>query len=486
MFAASDLFSMRLNDIRRAPLWRRSGPRWGIAVALLLSGSLLAMGALMYWRTSTMLFDSIDQSVVEQLELLGARPPDLLPFMITSRLQRHPPVLTQVGLFGADHALIVGDVEEIPDELVLDGKAHDVRAPLPNLHWRAAGRRLRDGRVLVVARSADEIVDVQAGLFRDIWLILIPAILLSLAAGAVIGINSERRLRQINTVAQWIMDGDLTQRLPVGPRGDELDRLCMIVNRILVRLQRGVEALSSVGENIAHDLRTPLTSVRTRIERSRDMSEAGTPLEQTLEQSLKGIDQALSIVTALLRIANIQHGTRASAFRELDLADVVIETAEIFSPVAEAKSITLKTFASEPRRIIGDRELLTEALVNLVDNAIKFTPENGIVEIGLTGTAQGPVLTVVDTGIGIPREHQRAVFSKFYRIEESRTTPGTGLGLSLVAAIAELHQFDLSIADGSSGCRVTMECWPHQLVDNTASVDIDLHDSESPKVPHDL
>ncbi len=457
-----------------------------MAVALLLSGSLLATATLMYWRTSAMLFNTIDQSVVEQLELLSARPPDLLPFMITSRLQRHPPVITQVGLFGVDHALIVGDVEEIPDGLTLDGSAHDVNAPLPNLHWRAAGRRLHDGRILIVARSADEIIEVQAGLLRYVGLILTPGILLSLAAGAAIGINSERRLRRINMIAEWIMEGDLTQRLPVSRRGDELDRLCMIVNRILVRLERGVEALSSVGENIAHDLRTPLTSVRTRIERSRDMSEAGTPLEQTLDQSLKGIDQALSIVTALLRIANIQHGTRASAFREFDLAEVVTETAEIFGPVAESKSITLKANAREARKVIGDRELITEALVNLVDNAIKFTPENGRVEISLTGSVQRPVLTVADTGIGIPPEHQSAVFQKFYRIEESRTTAGTGLGLSLVAAIAELHRFELSIAGGSSGCRVTMKCWPHSPVDKAQHADLDASEAERPEVLQDL
>jgi signal transduction histidine kinase len=463
---------MRQNDIPLTAIWRRSGPRWGIAVALLLSGSLLAMGALMYWYTSATLFHSIDQSVTEQLELLSARPPDMLPFMVASRLQRHPPVITQAALFAADRTLIVGDVASIPAGLILDGKAHDVRAALPNLHWRAAGRRLADGRVLLVARSADEILDVQAGLLRYIWVILIPGILLSLAAGATIGIHSEKRLRQINIIAQQIIDGDLTLRLPLGAHNDELDRLCMIVNRILVRLEHGVEALSSVGENIAHDLRTPLTAVRTRIERSHSMSEAGTPIEQTLGQSLRGIDQALSIITALLRIANIRYGTRASAFREFDLTELIAETAEDFSPLAEVKSIQLQTIAREPWLITGDRELMTEAIVNLVDNAIKFTPENGHVEIRLSGSPQHPVLSISDTGMGIPPEHQRAIFRKFYRLEESRTTPGTGLGLSLVAAIADLHRFDVAIKDGLEGCCITMNCWPHERFDKAQACDV--------------
>lgn len=442
-----------------AAIWRRSGPRWGIIVATLLSCSVLMTAALMYWYTSAKLFDTLDQSVVEQLELLSARPPAMLTFMITSRLQRPPPVVTQVGLFTANREPIVGDVSIIPGKLRLDSKAHEVRATVaPDLHWRAAGRQLPDGRILIVARSADEILAIQRGLLRAVGLILIPGILLSLAAGATIGINSERRLRQINSVAEQIIEGDLTQRLPVAPRGDELDRLCIIVNRILDRLESGIDALSSVGENIAHDVRTPLTTVRTRIERSLGMCDVGTPLALTLEQSLRGIDQALSITTALLRIASIQHGKPSAAFRSFDLAEVVHETAEIFGPMAESKGQTLRTVISGPATVTGDRALIVEALVNLVDNAIKFTPDGGRIEIAVTGTARKPILTVSDTGIGIPAEHQQAVFRRFYRVEKSRTTPGTGLGLSLVAAIAELHNFDLSITELSPGCRVTLKC----------------------------
>ncbi|HTJ02169.1 MAG TPA: ATP-binding protein [Methylovirgula sp.] len=450
---------MRPPDLNFATIWRRSGPRWGIIVAALLSCSVLTTAALMYWYTSARLFDTLDQSVVEQLELLSARPPAMLTFMITSRLQRPPPVVTQVGLFGADRQPIVGDVSIIPSRLKLDSKAHEVRATTADdFHWRAAGRQLPDGRILIVARSADEILTVQRGLLRSVGIILIPGIFLSLAAGAAIGINSERRLRQINSIAERIIEGDLAQRLPVAPRGDELDRLCIIVNRILDRLESGIDALSSVGENIAHDLRTPLTTVRTRIERSLEMCGPGTQLALTLEQSLKGIDQTLSIATALLRIASIQHGKQASAFQPFDLAEVASETAEIFAPMAEAKGQALTTVISGPAVIIGDRALIVEALVNLVDNAIKFTPEGGRIEIALNDTAGKPILTVSDSGIGIPAEHQQAVFRRFYRIEKSRTTPGTGLGLSLVAAIAELHNFDLSISELSPGCRVALKC----------------------------
>jgi signal transduction histidine kinase len=422
------------------------------------------MFGLMYWHSSTLLFSTIDRSVIEQLDLLSARPPDLLPFLITSRLNRPPPVVTQVGLFAADHSLIVGDMAEWPEELLLDSAAHNVRAPaLPDAHWRAAGKRLPGGDILIVARSADEILEVQDGLRRYLGIALVPAILLSLVGGAIIGINSERRLQQINNVAERIMDGDLEERLPVTPRGDELDRLCMIFNRVLARLQSGVDALTCVGENIAHDLRTPLTAVRARLERSRVGALDGTPQGEVLDHALAGIDQALSIVTALLRIADIQHGARASHFQSFDLANIVQETAESYQPVAEDKGITLTTSIAIPALISGDRQLMIEALVNLVDNAIKFTPAGGEVDIALKGEPSRPALSVSDSGIGIPPEQRLAVFRRFYRLEKSRTTPGVGLGLSLVAAIAQLHRFELALEDNQPGCRITILCWPNLL-----------------------
>jgi signal transduction histidine kinase len=452
---------MRQIEPRRFIWWRRSGLRWGAAVAAFLSCSFLIMFALMYWRSSALLFDSVDRTVVEQLELLSARPAEMLPFMITSRLNRPPPVITQVGLFAPDRKLIVGDVAEIPDELVLDGRAHDVRAPvLPDMHWRAAGRRLSNGRILIVARSADEILEVQAGLRQYAGLAIVPAILLSLAGGTIIGINSERRLRQINTIAERIMTGDLDERLPVRSRGDELDRLCEIFNRILARLQTGIDALTYVGENIAHDLRTPLTATRTRLERSLSLAGSGTPLGMILDQSLTGIDQTLSIVTALLRISDIQHGNRAKAFQCFDLGEIIQETAESYQPLAEDKGVALDVSVDTSATISGDRQLIVEALVNLLDNAIKFTPPCGRVSISLTGQTSQPVLTVSDTGVGIPSEQRQAIFNRFHRLDESRTTPGTGLGLSLVAAIVELHRFKLTLEDNHPGCRMTISCWP--------------------------
>jgi signal transduction histidine kinase len=452
---------MPLNSQTILAIWRRRGLRWGAAVAALLGACLLAMFTLVYWRGTVLLFNTLDRQVTEQLELLAARPPEMLPFMITSRMMGGAQVVTQVGLFSAARAPVVGDISAVPEGLAFDGRAHAVLAPgAATVHWRAAGKILLDGRVLIVARDASEILEVRGDFVRAAAAGIIPAILLCLGSGALVGVLSDRRLRRLNAVAERIIDGDLRQRLPANPMGDELDRLCAIVNRMLGRLEDGMRALSGVGENIAHDLRTPLTALRARLERTTQLVGADTPAGIATAHCIANVDQALSTITALLRIGDIQHGVRVSAFRPFDLAAIVTETAEIFLPLAEDRGVALLTDLRAPATILGDRDLMVEALVNLVDNALKFTPRGGHVTLTLAGTATRPELWVNDTGPGIPAASHNAVLHRFVRLDASRSTPGSGLGLSLVAAIAGLHRFGLILADNHPGCRVGLHCWP--------------------------
>lgn len=450
--------------LRPVGLWRSRGLRWGLAVAVMLGGSLMAMFGLMYWRSTALMLDTVDRSVVEQLELLSARPPDMLPFMIASRMNRHPAVVTLVGLFEPGGQPIVGDVALMPESIVLDGRVQAVTAPgLPSEHWRAAGRTLPNGRVLVVARSADEILEIRAGLLRNAIAGIVPAVLLCLGCGTLVGVATERRMRGFNAVAERIIAGDMRERLPERGAGDELDRLCTIVNRVLGQLERGVEALKGVGENIAHDLRTPLTVMRARLEHSQTLAGPDTPLGCSIGQSIEGVDQALSIVTALLRISEIQHVLREASFEAFDLARIVQETADSYQPVAEEKGVDLTISIANTSTIVGDRQLMIEALVNLVDNAVKFTPKAGQISLVLAGTPARPVITVSDTGPGIPITARSTVFQRFYRADASRTTHGNGLGLSLVAAVADLHRFSIRLGENNPGCRVELLCWDDDL-----------------------
>ncbi len=442
-----------------ATAWHNRSLRWGAAVACLLGFSLLAMFALMYWRSSALLFDTLDRSVREQLELLAARPPNLLPFMITSRMNQQPDIVTQVGLFDATRHPLVGDIQALPP-LRLDGRVHPtLSAETQAQHWRAAGKTLPDGRILVVARSAEEILEVRQRLVHGALAGIIPAILLSLAGGAWAGLATERRLRRLNQVAERIIGGELHARLPTRPQGDELDRLCTIVNRILDRLEEGVGALRATGENIAHDIRTPLTALRARLERAALTTPPETPHAHDLTQSIANVDRALSIVTALLRISEIAHLRRTSAFAPVNLPELLHETAEAFQPVAEEQGLTLTTTCQTQATVTADRQLLVEALVNLVDNAVKFTPPGGHITLSLTGTPTHPTVTVTDTGPGIPPDKRTKVFERFYRVDDARSAPGSGLGLSLVAAIAKLHGFDVQMHDNAPGCRVALQCW---------------------------
>ena len=418
------------------------------------------MFGLMFWRSSFLLFETLDRSVLEQVDLLSARPPDMLPFMIKSRMDRQPAVLTQVGLFGANGELEVGDIPALPAGLVPDGLIHQVQAPSGSgQSWRAAARHLPDGRILAAARSADEILEVRTDLIHGAAIGIVPAILLSLAGGAIVGIATERRLRRINAVAERVIAGELEARLPGGDDGDELDRLCAVVNRVLQRNQDTVAALGNVGDNIAHDLRTPLTALRSRLERMHREAGHDTQAAESAVVAIGLVDRSLAIVRALLRIADIRHVRRTSDFRPVDLASVVREVAEAFEPVADEKGVTLTTVQRGEATVVGDRQLLVEAVVNLVDNGIKFTQAGGLVTVTLTGEPPGPVIEVSDNGCGIPSEARDRVFQRFYRGEASRSADGSGLGLSMVMEIATLHGFVVTLDDAAPGCRFRLHCY---------------------------
>ena len=431
-----------------------------MAVAGLFATSSLLLFAVMFWLADAGMLRTVDRSVLEQLVLLSERPPDLLPFMIASRMDHRPRVITSVGLFDPDGRLVVGDIATIPRPLRLDKTVQTLAIPdAGGEAQRVAGLRLHDGRILVVARSLRNVLEVRASLLRAFVLGLIPTVLISLLAGTLVGLRTQRRLARLHRSAERIIAGDLAERLPARPAGDELDQTAVIVNAILDRLQELVAALQGAGENIAHDLRTPLTWVRARLERARNGPGRQGPVRPLLDQSIGGIDQALAIIAALLRIAEIEHVRRHAGFAEFDLAEVVREMAEAYRPVAEEKDVMLEADVPHAVRISGDRDLMLEAVMNLVDNAVKFTPRGGRVVVALCGGIARPVVRIADTGPGIPQEERRMVLRRFYRSDKSRGSVGTGLGLSLVAAVARLHHFSLCLGNNEPGCVVELHCW---------------------------
>jgi signal transduction histidine kinase len=220
---------------------------------------------------------------------------------------------------------------------------------------------------------------------------------------------------------------------------------------MLDEIETLIRSVAGVGDDIAHDLRTPLTRVRVGLERGRQNARTLDELRATVDHAILGLDQSLAVITALLRIAEIEHSRRLDGFRHVALADLVREVGDLYEPIAEDKQVAFAVGAKEDAIVHGDRDLLFEAVANLVDNAVKFTPEGGRVEVSLSRVGEEAVVRVCDTGPGIAEGERDLVARRFYRSDKSRCDPGLGLGLSLVAAIVKLHGFRLSISPGP-GC----------------------------------
>jgi PAS domain S-box-containing protein len=223
------------------------------------------------------------------------------------------------------------------------------------------------------------------------------------------------------------------------------------------QLEEALQEAKVVGDNIAHDLRTPLTRVRLRLERGRDHASTLEEMRAVADQAIAGLDQSLTTITALLRVTEIEHSRRRERFGEVELAPLLYEVRDLYGPITEDKSLTLDVEASDGAVVHGDRDLLFEAIANLVDNAVKFTPEGGRVQIVVLRQEGETIIRVSDTGPGIPDIEREAVTQRFYRSDKARSTKGLGLGLSMVAAIIKLHDFRFRISAGP-GCTAEIGC----------------------------
>ncbi|HTC04016.1 MAG TPA: HAMP domain-containing sensor histidine kinase, partial [Xanthobacteraceae bacterium] len=325
---------------------------------------------------------------------------------------------------------------------------------------RLATTLLPSGETLVIGRNVDDIAEIATIVRRALMLGLLPAFVLAVGIGLVLSWRAQNRLSEVNRRIQRIVAGDLRERVPTRGGGDPFDQFAASVNRMLDVIETLIQEISGIGDNIAHDLRTPLTRVRVHLERGREHAKTLEELRTAADQAVAGLDQSLTIITALLRIAEIEHSRRLEGFSEVPLAPLVSEVGDLYEPIAEDKGVTLRVEDADAVTVHGDRDLLFEAVANLVDNAVKFTPEGGRVTLALLGRDGESVIQVKDTGPGIPEAEREAVVRRFYRSDKSRNTEGLGLGLSLVAAIVKLHGFRFTITAGP-GCTTEIAFPPH-------------------------
>ncbi|HEX3673141.1 MAG TPA: HAMP domain-containing sensor histidine kinase [Rhizomicrobium sp.] len=323
---------------------------------------------------------------------------------------------------------------------------------------RARGRvfELADGFQLLVARDVDERYKTLR-LFTTAlpWTVAL-MLLLGLVGGALMSRNLLARLDAINRTSREIMAGDLTRRLPLTRASDEIDRLSDNLNRMLERTERLMKGMRTVTDSIAHDLRTPLNRLRNRLEGVVNSHIGEEESREEVEAAVGETDTLISTFNALLLIAEAEAGVVREAMGPVSLPSVVEGIAELYAPVAEEKSISLDVAPSGAVRIEGNQTLISQALANLIDNAIKYTPAGGRVKVAVEDTAGGVVLSVTDNGPGIAAADRARVVERFVRLETSRNSPGTGLGLSLVAAVARLHDARFELSDNKPGLKAAL------------------------------
>jgi signal transduction histidine kinase len=312
-----------------------------------------------------------------------------------------------------------------------------------------------DSYRLLVARDISD-----AALFRErikltlVWSGLF-ALVLGLIGGAVMSRNLLRRVEQVNRTAERVMGGNLSDRVPLKGTSDEFDQLAANLNNMLEQIERLMAGMREVSDNIAHDLRTPLARLRARLELSLiDGPEDGAQAE-AVRAAIDEADRLLATFNALLNIAEAESGARRNEAEPLDLAQTARAAAELYEPVAEEKGYALKLDVEPGIMIRGDRHLLSQAVANLLDNALKYG--GGEVRLSAHQEDGRAALEVSDRGPGIPEDEREAVFDRFVRLEPSRSTPGNGLGLSLVRAVARLHNGTVALGDNQPGLRVRLE-----------------------------
>jgi signal transduction histidine kinase len=444
--------------------WRSATSRLILIYGALFAIWCVVLLGVVQWESSRYLSNVVDGMLAARIHYLEATDPRRLPATVEAASQIDVQGFMWVGLFDPQGKRIAGNIESVPQDLTEDGVVRTIRAsladPARNTPTRARGvtRLLPNGDRLVVAKESATIDGVGAiirrGLLWGLSLTLIPGVL----GGILIARGPARRIRAIQRAMEPIREGDLSVRLPVTRGGDEVDLLASTVNTTLGEIERLLGEVKGVTDNIAHDLRTPLTRMRTRLYRLQQQFD-GKPEGDQLDACVAEIDTVLSRFRALLRVSELEDRQRSACFEMLDLGDVLRNVHEFYVPLAEDRGQVFELEVGRLPPLRGDPQLMFEAFANLVGNAIKFTPDGGAVRLVASTDPTGDArIDIADTGPGIPPNEREAVFRRFYRSDETRAKPGCGLGLAIVSAIVRLHGFSLSVGGTEKGAVFSVVC----------------------------
>ncbi|NKI61872.1 HAMP domain-containing histidine kinase [Labrenzia sp. PO1] len=442
-----------------------------IAVFTVMSGVLLFYIA---DNTDNLMSEQVVQSVDSELKTLadvyvrgGVR--DLVETI--DRRSRHPDASLYLLVDFAGNAL-VGNIARLPTTVLeeADGGLRRVRytrlgQDAEDVERQAMVRtfELRGGFRLLVGRDLGDQLRFSNLLANALRLWLVVVVVMAAITWLFVSRRVMKRIDEISATSRTIMQGELSGRLPVAGNDDEFDRLAINLNTMLDRIELLMQSMKDVTDNIAHDLKTPLTRLQTRIENALREAKGEEGYRGALEATLEESDQLLRIFNALLRIARVESMAPASVMEPTDLNKLVAEVAELYEPLVEDEGGKLETDLPEGLKADCNRDLISQVLVNLIENALKYgRPETGDLLIRLGGREEDGriVLSVTDNGPGIPEKDQDRVKERFVRLEESRSEPGTGLGLSLVKAVARLHGGDLRFMNEDPGLSARIDLKP--------------------------
>lgn len=444
---------LRPGDIRNTTTFRLTS-MFGVVLIL----AMMTLLGLVYIQTARELTSRSDLILQAEAALLLRVPAEQLPAQIASRLAGNGQGLSFYALYAGTGERLLGNVI-MPAGLKLNIPTDDW-VGFSNRHpRRLLAVRTRWGETIVVGRDISQIRDLRLTILRILfWSGMLTAIG-GLVLGTVLSLQPIRRVQALQATSNRIGRGDFEARMPITGSNDELDRFAGTVNGMIDEVVRSLGQVRSVTDAIAHDLRTPLSRVRTLLDRARQPGATGENFEKVAAQAIADLDVVLDRFGALLRISELETGHKRAGFRTVALVDLIEQAIDLYAPLAEERGQTLRFAAVSPLSVVGDGELLFEAVANLIDNAIKFTPAGGRIGVSILNDSRGPVIEVRDTGLGISLEERSAVLQRFYRGSNTAAVPGTGLGLSVVAAICHLHRFSLSLDDGRPGLVARLACF---------------------------
>jgi signal transduction histidine kinase len=442
---------MRLSEVWRTTTFRLTA-LYGVVFALGVVGLL----GLVYVQSTVYLTQRADRILKTEADAIAQASPGQMAPRIDEALALNGAQSNIYALFAPDGSWIAGNLRAYPRGLPLDGRSIET-APTPSFPANASiiGRQLPSGERLVVGRDADQLAQIRALLLSALIWSGVTIILVGLACGVALSIRPLQRLRILQAAGLGIAGGDMKRRMPTSSRHDELDMFASTVNLMLEEVERLMSEVKGATETIAHDLRTPLTRARAQLHR---LQESAQPSPADIAQVTGEIDTVLERFRALLRISEIEARDRRAGFLPIDLASIVEQAGELYQPLAEETGVRFAASTDGPAIVEADPKLLFEAISNLVDNAIKFTGQGGAVSVRLECGAGSPRIVVEDNGPGVPEDERGAVVQRFYRSERDRGVAGSGLGLSIVAAIIRLHRFQLVLEDAQPGLRAVIVC----------------------------